>query len=184
MNEQTTVHALYTKLLRLYPRWFRERLAESMEQTFSDLINEKRQTKQGLFRFALWTFAETTGGIIREHISLVRQGDIMQTFSTNLRLPALISLLLVFPFMIMEVVNRRNFNQGFPIPLFVILWLLPVIFILILTPIVRNIRAGNHILARPINLLLSVTFLVLIAIVWTGALIDQMPCFLGVPNCD
>jgi hypothetical protein len=84
----------------------------------------------------------------------------------------------------MEVANRRGFNEGFPALLFVVMWLLPVIFIIILTPIVRNVRAGNDILASPIKLLLSVAFLVLIAIVWTGALIDQMPCFLGVPNCD
>lgn len=181
--EQDAVRRLYKRLLAFYPKAFRERLAESMEQTFSDLIHEKRQTKQGLFSFALWTFAETTGGIIREHISLVKQGDTMQTFLTNLRLPALISFLLVLPFMIMEVVNQRSFNEGFPIPLFVIMWLLPVIFILILIPVVRNLRRTGNSLG-PIKLLLSVTFLVLIAIVWTGALIDQIPCFLGVPNCD
>jgi len=26
--------------------------------------------------------------------------------------------------------------------------------------------------------------LILIAWLWAGALVDQMPCFLGVPNCD
>ena len=87
--------------------------------------------------------------------------------------------------MIMEVINRRSFNKGFPVLLFVIMWLPPVMFILILMPLVRSLRqAGNGILACRGKLLLSVTFLVLIAIVWTGALIDQMPCFLGVPNCD
>lgn len=86
--------------------------------------------------------------------------------------------------MIMEVINRRNYHEGFPIPLFIIMWLLPMIFIVILMSIVRNIRAGNDVLANPINLLLRVAFLILIAIVWTGTLIDQMPCFLGMPLCD
>jgi uncharacterized membrane protein len=86
--------------------------------------------------------------------------------------------------MVMEVTNRSSFNEGFPIVLFIVMWFLPVIFFLILTPIIRTIRTGNSLLASPFKLLLSITFLVLIAIVWTGALIDQMPCFLGVPNCD
>lgn len=108
----------------------------------------------------------------------------MKSIITNLRFPALISLILVIPFMIMEVINRRNYHEGFPIPLFIIMWLLPMIFIVILMSIVRNIRAGNDVLANPINLLLRVAFLILIAIVWTGTLIDQMPCFLGMPLCD
>src|SRR5919108_5585743 len=181
MFERDIVSRLYRKLLTFYPRQFRELLEEPMEQTFNDLMHERRQTKQQLFGFILWTFAETTGGILQEHISVLKQGDTMQTFFTNLRSAALISFLLILPLMIMEVVNRQDFNEGFPALLFVIMWLLPVIFIIILTPIVRNIRAGNNLLASPIKLLLSVTFLVLLTIVWTHALIDQMPCFLGVP---
>lgn len=109
----------------------------------------------------------------------------MRNILTNLRSPALISLLLVLPFMILELVNRRNFNEGFPIVLFVIMWLLPVLFLLTGMPIVRNLRrAGNSILANPILLLIRVVFLALLVWMWFGILIDQMPCFLGVPNCD
>ena len=108
----------------------------------------------------------------------------MQTLITKLRLPALISFLLVIPFMIMEVVNRRNLSEGFPIPLFVIMWLLPVLFILTVTPLIRNVRAGNSLLANPILLLVRVVFLSFLVWMWFGILLDQMPCFLGVPNCD
>ena len=38
-----------------------------MEQTFSDLCNEHRQTGKGLFGFVLWIFAETAIGICKEH---------------------------------------------------------------------------------------------------------------------
>jgi len=102
----------------------------------------------------------------------------------NLRSPALIGAILVIPFMILELVNRRKFDEGFPFLLFGILWLMPVAFLLILMPLVRDLRAGNRILVNPINLLLRVVVLILIAWLWAGALIDQMPCFLGVPNCD
>src|SRR5687768_1700334 len=126
IDEQEIVHKLYRKLLVLYPPTFKEQLGESMEQTFQDLWNEKQQSKQELFGFVLWTFIETAIGIFREHLLLISPRDIMQTILTNLRLPAIFSFLLVLPFMIMEVVNRRNFNEGFPIPLFTIMWLLPV----------------------------------------------------------
>jgi hypothetical protein len=112
------------------------------------------------------------------------EGDIMQTILTNLRSPSIISFLLILPLMIMEVVNRRNFNEGFPIPLFVFMWLLPMLFILTVMPIVRNVRSGNSIIANPVILLLRVVFLAFIVWMWFGILIDQMPCFLGVPNCD
>ena len=102
----------------------------------------------------------------------------------TLRSPSLISLLLVIPFMIMEIVNRRGFDEGFPIPLFIIMWILPVLFILIGVPILRNLRAGNSLMAQPVNFLIRVVILVVIAFLWTGILLDQMPCFLGIPNCD
>jgi len=102
----------------------------------------------------------------------------------SFRSPGVISLLLTLPFMILELVNRRSFNEGFPVPLFGIMWLLPMIFIVTLMPIVRNIRAGNSIIANPIILFIKVVFLAFIVWMWFGILIDQMPCFLGVPNCD
>ena len=182
--EKSTVCILYKKLLTLYPRNFREQLNESMEQTFRELWNEKQQSKQELFGFVLWTFIETAVGIFREHLLLISTGNIMQSILKTIGSPALISLLLILPFMIMEIVNRREFNNGFPIPLFIILWLLPVLFIITGMPILRNVRAGNRLMARPMSLLFSVVFLILIAMMWGGIVIDQMPCFLGVPNCD
>ena len=132
----------------------------------------------------LWIFIETAIGIFREHSLLIIEGDIMQTILTNLRSPALIGLLLVLPFMILELINRRNFNEGFPFLLFGFLWALPIIFIVTLTPIVQTVRAGNSVMVKPISLLLRVAFLLFIAWFWGSLVIDQMPCFLGVPNCD
>ena len=108
----------------------------------------------------------------------------MKILLNDFKTAAFISFFLVFPFMIVELVNRRNFHEAFPFPLFGILLLLPIIFILILSSIVRNVRAGNNIMANPIIFWLSIAFLALIFSVWAGTLIDQLPCFLGVPNCD
>ena len=108
----------------------------------------------------------------------------MTTMLKKLESPSLISFILVLPFIILEWVNRRDFHEGFPVVLFGLMWLIPVVFMLILMPVIRNARAGNSIMTNPMPLFIRVAFLVFITIVWTNILIDQMPCFLGVPFCD
>ena len=108
----------------------------------------------------------------------------MRNFLANIKTPMVVSFLLVLPFIMLELINRRTFNDGFPVALFVILWLLPAIFILILTLIVRSARAGNNVMANPVSLLIRVVLFAILAFLWVSLLNDQMPCFLGVPNCD
>ena len=144
ISEHNAVCTFYKKLLTFYPENFRERLGESMEQTFRDLWNEKRQTKKELFGFVLRTFIETAMGIFREHLLLVSPGELMQNVLKAIGLPALLSLLLIFPFMIMEVINRRTFNEDFPIFLFLIMWLNLFAVSIILLPIVQSRRTRNR----------------------------------------
>lgn len=108
----------------------------------------------------------------------------MQTTYPGVKLPILISSALVIPWMILEWVNRRGYNEGYPFALFMILWLLPAVFVWLLLPLVNSLRSGKSIFAKPLLLLLRIAGLVLIAVVWSGMLVDQMPCFLGVPLCD
>jgi hypothetical protein len=138
------LHILYKKLIKFYPQKFREQLAESMEQTFNDRYIEVRNTKQGLFGFTIWTFADTTIGIFREHLLLVYSGVAMQNILKTIGSPALISLLLISPFIIMEIVNRRQFNEEFPFVLFIGLWTNLFAATLILLPILLAKRAKNN----------------------------------------
>jgi hypothetical protein len=94
MNEQTPVQALYKQLLRLYPREFRERLAESMEQTFQDLYSE-RQPTPGWFSFVLWILIDTAIGIVKEHMLSIAKGDAMKNTLAYPRSAALISAILL-----------------------------------------------------------------------------------------
>ena len=105
---------------------------------------------------------------------------------TDFRLAALISIILVLPFAILESLNQTINRQtaASAMVLFSVLWLLPTIFLVLLIPMVRNVRAGQSLLANPLNLLLRVILLAAIAMFWSTLLIDQMPCFMGVPNCD
>ncbi len=150
-HEQKAVQRLYSKLLGLYPRAFRECLAESMQQTFDDLYNERKQQSQGgVFGFVLWIFLETAVGICKEHLILVSSEGIMQGILKTSGTSALISFLLILPFMIMEVVNRRNFNEDFPFMLFFFMWLNLFAFSLILLPIARSRRAEERDSANPV----------------------------------
>lgn len=42
----------------------------------------------------------------------------MQDILTTLKRPVVISFALLLPFMLMEWINRRSFNEGFPLPCF------------------------------------------------------------------
>jgi hypothetical protein len=88
------IHVLYKKLLTLYPRAFRERMGESMQQTFNDLYKERGTNPSG-FSFVLWMFVETAVGIVREYVLLITQGAAMKGIFANSRSTALISSMLL-----------------------------------------------------------------------------------------
>ena len=98
--------------------------------------------------------------------------------------PAIISSLLVIPFMILELANRWSYPGGFPIVLFGIMWLLPFVFILVLVLILRSLPRGSRSIAYVLGLLPGIVILIPLACLWVGLVLDQMPCFLGVSNCD
>jgi magnesium-transporting ATPase (P-type) len=200
----------------------------------------------------------------------------MQTPLKTMGLSTLISFPLIFPFMIMEVVNRRNFNESFPFVLFFVMWfnlfaisliLLPILraswtgshdmrnsapargntvftnprwaaiisialilfpgILLLLNslgwlsldrlvngpnpevaylpglfiflglimfpvaagiiavgPIVGTLQTGGRLLTHPIHLIIVVLIMSIFVIGFSSLLIDQWPCFVGVPNCD
>ena len=108
----------------------------------------------------------------------------MTTPLANFKWPAFFGALLTLPFMLLEWINRRAYHEPYPIPLFALLWLFPAAFLLIITPILRDLRLGVRNLGNPLHLVLKIVLLVLIAWMWTGILADQLPCFLGVQYCD
>ena len=146
MQSKNIYFVLYKKLIGLYPKRFKEQFNESMQQTFNDVYKEKQNTNQSLFIFTTWIFFETAIGIFQEHLLY---GDIMQTTLKRFGSSGLISFLLIIPFLIMEIVNRRNFNEDFPYVLFFALWLNTLAVILILMPIIRSRWSGKHEITNP-----------------------------------
>jgi hypothetical protein len=99
---------------------------------------------------------------------------------------AAIGAALVLPFALLEVryqglAWRRASDYAM---LFGLLWLLPVMFVLAAAPIARALRPRQPALPRPTALVLRVGLLVVVTAMWIGLVDDQLPCLLGVPNCD
>lgn len=57
-------------------------------------------------------------------------------------------------------------------------------FLINLQQIVRTMRAGGSLLTHPVNLILAVAALAAIVGVIGAIIVDQYPCWMGVPNCD
>ena len=97
----------YAMLLRLYPRSFRERFGEGMAQTFHDLCREHRDARRGLFGLVLWTFCETSMGIVRENTT-----HMSQLGKTMLRVALGALAVLMVPLVASRVVEGWNWSAG------------------------------------------------------------------------
>jgi hypothetical protein len=184
VNGKAIVHALYKKLLALYPRAFRERLGESMQQTFNDLCKDSR-TGSSWLGFVLWTFTETGLGIFREYVLLTVEGAAMKSLLAKPGFAPVISFALcVFPFMILEWATRSDAPRSdASLMLWVVLWFLSTGFFAVFMVIMRGVRAGNRMLTHPLSISLGVILFAALAWMWGALVVDQMPCFLGGSGC-
>jgi len=202
--DQNRVRVLYKRLLSFYPRGFRDRLGESMEQTFNELYAE-RQTKQGLVSFIVWIFAETGVGILREHVLLLAEGDMMKTFVSKPARAAIASFILALPLGLTYVALMFNIeplarvlNNLFTVDgeqggmqinmlgrlvIFGGLLLLPVAFALNLQPMLKRQGPEGKIRLHPLNLIIGTSLLILILFTWGGLLLEEIYCLQGI-RCD
>ena len=97
---------------------------------------------------------------------------------------ALLSALLVLPFIVLQLVNRREFNEDFPFMLFFVMWLNWFALSAILAPVVRTLREGGSLFAHPIHFAIVALLSLLFAVGTFNLVVDQWPCFMGVQNCD
>ena len=98
--------------------------------------------------------------------------------------PLSISAALVAPFIVLQWINRRALHEDFPFVLFTFMSLHSLFIVLMLRPALRRFRSERHLGALTLShwagLVLSVCFM----FAYANVVIDQLPCFLGVPNCD
>lgn len=100
-------------LLRAYPRAFRARFAEGMQQTFHDLCRDKAARADDFARFVVGAFADTTIGIAKERLmdALIHRRRLLR--------PLLVTLaILAIPFVAMSTGadvtwSKNDFLAGF-----------------------------------------------------------------------
>ena len=127
----------------------------------------------------------------------------MHTYLTSPRSSATLSLLLclplviIFPIMALEIepfrtaLNRLVVKSdgystttfGYALMLF-LMASVPAAFIVSIVPPIRSLRVGRGLGAHRVNLALAAVLFLLIAAFVTGFVVDQYPCWIGVPNCD
>ena len=95
----------YAKLLHLYPKPYRERFGEGMEQTFSDLCRERKESGEGLFSFLFWVFADTARGIIKENTTFM-----IIHYKNIIRIVFLTAFILLVPLLAMQFTDEVHWN--------------------------------------------------------------------------
>lgn len=101
--------AWYARLLRFYPKAYRERFSEELQQTFTDLYRDKAQNNQSSITFLVWIFLETTVHIFKENIT----SPFMQNLTKRLSIwAAIVLVLLLIPLVAMQFTNEVQWTSG------------------------------------------------------------------------
>jgi hypothetical protein len=148
-----------------------------MEQTFADNVRERRASGGHLLAFLVWTFAETSVGVMRERVR----------WAKAIAVAALVGLVLVLPLASMEWATQSDLPRSrFHVIWFVYLWLLVILFVLTSRGAVRTalaMRSGQVAVSQTVSLVALVALLAWLAWMWLTMVIDQWPCFLGATGC-
>lgn len=156
----------YAKLLRLYPKPYRQRFGEAMEQTFGDLLSERAGEERRLFGFALWMFAETSGGIVRENMT-----SILRHSKNLIRIALGTALILLVPLLAMQFTDAVAWGLAD----FVVAGALLLGTGLTYELLARKVRSGKHRVA------IGVAILVALLLVWADLAVGvfNIPGFSG-----
>jgi hypothetical protein len=180
---------LYRRLIALYPRAFRERLAESMLQTFRDARSNGRSV--------LALFAGTAMGAAAEHISSINRGPAMKPAPA-----AFLSLALLAPFIAAFFVaslqieplhglirdlgtspDGRTNPAGYAVQLGMLLLVIAAGLVSGFS-VARTVRTAGHPFANLSNLAIAGICALLLSGLAIVIVVDQLPCWMGEPNCD
>ena len=110
----------------------------------------------------------------------------MMTSRFDLRFAANVGLALMTPLLALELIFNGANRVGVitteylagVVVLFAIIWALPTAFVALLGRLTVDGVSG-----KSMSILASAA-LILLAWFWVALVVDQWPCFIGVPNCD
>lgn len=119
------------------------------------------------------------------YIGSNRAGSGVLSFAwSNVLTAVVLATLLVSPFAALSATIGQLSYSGFPAALFAILWLAALAAVWTAAPTVRDLLAGRNPFSNPPAAALRLCAFLLVTIFWFNIVADQMPCFLGIPNCD
>ena len=95
---------------------------------------------------------------------------------------AVVSTVLTLPLLVLQLLNGGDDGGDFPTALFAALWVLPFSFMLLAGRLA--VVGGPSPWRRHSRRFVTAACLLCIASLWVAIVLDQIPCFLGVPNCD
>jgi hypothetical protein len=96
----------YARLLRLYPPLHRSRYAESMTQTFNDLLRERARDGRSVAGLGMWLGLETGVAIVKANLDTVAQHGYA-------RRPAIVTGgLLLIPLVMTYLDREKPLGQG------------------------------------------------------------------------
>ena len=110
----------------------------------------------------------------------------------NLGSPALVATAVAIPFLVLELVSRvgeaseaLDASYWFGVSLlFALMWLIVFGCVLLFRVVVRDITYGGYVAGHPLRFSLRVGLLLVLVAAFAAIVFDQLPCFLGEPNCD
>ena len=114
--------------------------------------------------------------LLRNHT----RSRILQSFGSSL----LITTALVVPFILLELFNRRSYQEAFPLLLFTFMALHALLMVLALTPALQRLRVERRLGALSIGHWAGLLVGIFLLFGYLQVVADQLPCFLGAPNCD
>lgn len=96
----------------------------------------------------------------------------------------LLGSILVAPFIVLELLSRRTFHEAFPLLLFTFMSVHALSIGLLLTPPLLRLQANRNLRTLRMGYWVLLLLAVFLGYVYVNVVIDQLPCFLGVPICD
>lgn len=102
----------------------------------------------------------------------------------RLAAPVFISSTLVIPLVVLQWMNRRAFHEDFPFVLFAFMSVHALFIVLLVTPALRQLQLERRLGALKFHHWAGLAVAAVLISVYAEVVVDQLPCFLGVPNCD
>jgi hypothetical protein len=103
---------------------------------------------------------------------------------TSVLAPLLVGAALVVPPFVLEWFNRRMYHEELPLVLFAFMSVHALVIAFALTPAFRRLHAERRLRALRLGHWAGLLVGAVLVYAYAGVVSDQLPCFLGVPNCD